>query len=559
MAPTAVVVALLLAQCRRDSPVTVSDADVEKVRADDLAHLAKREIDPAAVHALDGGACKGKGSTQDGVAEDLHGKCIDFGTPWTILPAEDGSHSHTPMTFLPPVSNVRAPAAPEVAQHAAKLRAAVLGMQFPAMCPKQGRGVMYYHTLPQVGFGSVIEYATMHQARALAIQTQFRVGAESSVAWASSWFCGPERSLACYFNMTSCCAPVQTQNGQPLILARRRDPINTAARGFNEYGSMWVYSQLTYLLFENLTPHTRKALAERRATTLATNLRSMSTLLPPRHGVGDAAAGASRPLVIGMHIRRGDSCSNGRYCPKNLTSSYFAAAAQLRATYGANHILLATDDGEAASMCAQRHMGFVCTTQSIERSKFLNGNVAGTAGLIENRVAQHDQKDDPLSGSAVSLDALADIDMLADADMFVLLFRSCFARVAYGLALARNNRPPPVISLEAPWSPSRMGKLAGGKMLGRKMDTACVGKACGGKALRRQRKLGARTGGIPEGGGGGGQNAEAKALRRQRKAAYLAKGVGGKPRNLRKLAEMRRRQQARGDVPAEEASAATWS
>jgi hypothetical protein len=322
---------------------------------------------------------------------------------------------------------------------------------------------------------------------------------------------------------------------------------------------MWVYSQLTYLLFENLTPHTRKALAERRATTLATNLRSMSTLLPPRHGVGDAAAGASRPLVIGMHIRRGDSCSNGRYCPKNLTSSYFAAAAQLRATYGANHILLATDDGEAASMCAQRHMGFVCTTQSIERSKFLNGNVAGTAGLIENRVAQHDQKDDPLSGSAVSLDALADIDMLADADMFVLLFRSCFARVAYGLALARNNRPPPVISLEAPWSPSRMGKLAGGKMLGRKMDTACVGKACGGKALRRQRKLGARAGGIPEGGGGGGQNAEAKALRRQRKAAYLAKGVGGKPRNLRKLAEMRRRQQARGDLPAEEASAATWS
>ena len=32
-----------------------------------------------------------------------------------------------------------------------------------------------------------------------------------------------------------------------------------------------------------------------------------------------------------MHIRRGDSCSKGRYCPANLTSSYFAAAARLRA------------------------------------------------------------------------------------------------------------------------------------------------------------------------------------------------------------------------------------
>ena len=82
----------------------------------------------------------------------------------SIMPAEDGSHNHTPMRFLPPVRNVRTPAAPEVAQHAAKLRAAVFGMQFPAMCPKQGRGVMYYHTLPQVGFGLVIEYATMHQA-----------------------------------------------------------------------------------------------------------------------------------------------------------------------------------------------------------------------------------------------------------------------------------------------------------------------------------------------------------------------------------------------------------
>ena len=54
--------------------VTVSDADEEKVRADDLAPLAKREIDLAAVRALDSGACKGKGSTQDGVAEDLNGK-----------------------------------------------------------------------------------------------------------------------------------------------------------------------------------------------------------------------------------------------------------------------------------------------------------------------------------------------------------------------------------------------------------------------------------------------------------------------------------------------------
>ena len=86
------------------------------------------------------------------------------------------------MRFLPPVRNVRTPAAPEVAQHAAKLRAAVFGMQFPAMCPKQGRGVMYYHTLPQVGFGSVIEYATMHQAHTTFQQGFYEVCHHSQVA-----------------------------------------------------------------------------------------------------------------------------------------------------------------------------------------------------------------------------------------------------------------------------------------------------------------------------------------------------------------------------------------
>lgn len=58
-----------------------------------------------------------------------------------------------------------------------------------------------------------------------------------------------------------------------------------------------------------------------------------------------------------------------------------------------------------------------------------------------------------LSGSAVALDALADIDMLGDCDLFVMLLRSCMARVAYALAMGRQGRPLPIISLEAPWSP----------------------------------------------------------------------------------------------------------
>ena len=58
-------------------------------------------------------------------------------------------------------------------------------------------------------------------------------------------------------------------------------------------------------------------------------------VLPPRSQIRLATL-APRALTIGVHIRRGDSCHMGRYCPANLTSSYFAAAATLRAKYGAN-------------------------------------------------------------------------------------------------------------------------------------------------------------------------------------------------------------------------------
>ena len=142
-------------------------------------------------------------------------------------------------------------------------------------------------------------------------------------------------------------------------------------------------------------------------------------------------------------------CAQGRFCPANLSTSYFAAAARLRETYGATRLLLATDDAHAARLCASGHMGFACVRQPISRRKF---EAAGKQ-LIEDRVAAAGERGE-LSGSAVALDALADLDMLGDCDAFVLVLRSCFSRVAYALALGRRGTPPPLISLEAPWSPN---------------------------------------------------------------------------------------------------------
>ena len=59
-----------------------------------------------------------------------------------------------------------------------------------------------------------------------------------------------------------------------------------------------------------------------------------------------------------------------------------------------------------------------------------------------------------LSGSAVALDALADVDMLASCGMLVVVMRSAISRLAFSLSIARKGRVPPTLSLQWPWGDS---------------------------------------------------------------------------------------------------------
>jgi hypothetical protein len=480
-----------------DAPRAITASALAQFRSADLELLAKREIRARNVRALDGSTCRAK--TEDGVARGYDdGECADLGDSYFNMPALDWSHSHTPLIFFPPRATVVGGIAnPQAIAHALRLRSAVAALQSPGDGQRCRDKAFYMHELPQVGFGSVIEYATMFLGRSLSLGTQFRIGPDSSRAWTSSWFCGDHgRSLGCYFNLSACCAivldPSSVGGRQPLRLPRRRDPINVAARGFNEYGSAWVSAQMTRYLFDRATPSTRAEITKRRQRL------GWPPSGQPAAAIGGGADGADARLVIGMHIRGGDSCLRGRYCPANLTSSYFAAAARLRSLYGANRILLATDNAEAARLCAARVLGFECATQSIERKKF------EASDKIEDRVALHNTG--ALSGSAVALDALADMDMLADCDMFVMLLRSCFARVAYALAMGRKSRPPPIISLEAPWSPFK-GAMKGGKggkggKFGmRKMKMGAMPHPGGGRAARAGKRGMAMRDGSRAGGG----------------------------------------------------------
>ena len=395
--------------------------------ARDETFAGKTSIDTAAMRALDGSSCRAV--TPDGVVSAIPSSpdgrvsagpsaCVDLGIEMTYPGLEN------PLLFLPPASQPHQSATRE---QSAMLRTQLSSQQFPQRCGRAAASTYYVHEVPLVGFGSIIEYSMMFLARSTTLGARLQLGAQSSRGWTSPWFCGEERSLSCYFNASSCCAVV-TLNGRALELPRRRNPLNIGLAGWNSFGSAWLSAELAHFFFERMTPATRREVDRRRQSVL------------PRGG------GTVR--AIGMHVRGGDSCHARRFCAKNLTDTFWAQAARLRDRYGVNTIVLATDDARAAALCESRALGFECRTAPIERGKFESST------FIENRVASH--ASGALSGSAVALDALADIDMLADCSHHVLLLRSAVSRLAFALSLARKGRVAPFISMQWPWSPAHL-------------------------------------------------------------------------------------------------------
>ena len=232
-------------------------AQLNTFRARDAANPAKGGI--TAVRALDGSRCDGASS--DGVSSDGE-RCVDFARSTPLL--TDGSLAHDGFAFLPrgtsrhPISRALRRAA--ALQHD-------LGQLQRSACQSGAQSPYYLHALPQVGFGSVIEYAAMFLGRALYLNAPFFVGADSSRAWTSRWYCGEQRSLACYFNLTECCGVVTVGGGptstcwpSPLCQSAdcmprcRRDPLNVGVAGRGEYGAAWLSAQLLDFLWRRLTP-----------------------------------------------------------------------------------------------------------------------------------------------------------------------------------------------------------------------------------------------------------------------------------------------------------------
>ena len=189
--------------------------------------------------------------------------------------------------------------------------------------------------------------------------------------WTSPWACGQERSLDCYFNASSCCGLLSVGKG-PLQLPRRRNPLNLGLPGFNQFGGAALAGQLAHFFFSRMTPATRAEVDKRR-----------EGVLPRREAVSGHGDG-HRASCIGMHVRGGDACHAHRYCPSNLTATFFAEADRFRRLYGVTRIVLATDSVKAAAACREGVLGFACRTLHMARDKF------DSPTFIEQRVKAHE-------------------------------------------------------------------------------------------------------------------------------------------------------------------------
>ena len=338
--------------------------------------------------ALDGSDCV-QPTTKDGMVRGEGGRCQDLGVS-TLTPALMAAGAEAPLEYLPdPGGDVTR--AQVWAPYAAKLQARLERQQFGGKIAGCGllhappwRAMYYVNTVPLIGFGSVIEYGVLFLARATHLRSQLVFGHGSSRGWTSPWFCSTERSLSCYFNTSSCCGALTLGGGGSgdvagsgdggdggggmlVELSRRRNPISMGLPNFNLFGSTWVSAQLAHFFFSHMTLATRKAVDARRAA-----------VFPRRELV------PGQPRCVGVHIRGGDSCHAGRYCPTNLTASFFGMAARMRERYGTNRLVLATDNERAAALCQKGVLGFDCRTLRMQRNKF------DDPAFIETRVSAHE-------------------------------------------------------------------------------------------------------------------------------------------------------------------------
>jgi hypothetical protein len=151
--------------------------------------------------------------------------------------------------------------------------------------------------------------------------------------------------------------------------------------------------------------------------------------------------------IIGVHVRRGDAChTTGRKnrC-RSFENTYLPHIRTLSEKYGVNRVFLATDDDELLRK--------VKNSPAANEFEFVNvdmdRSIYKASRLIERRTELYTEKSNV--AHEMTLQALTDIFLLAEADAFIGHFLSNLSRLAIELSAAEKGFVPPFISVDGQW------------------------------------------------------------------------------------------------------------
>ena len=151
--------------------------------------------------------------------------------------------------------------------------------------------------------------------------------------------------------------------------------------------------------------------------------------------------------IIGVHVRRGDAChTTGRKnrC-RSFEEMYLPHIRTLSEKYGVNRVFLATDDDV--------FLRNVRNSPAANEFEFVNVNmdrsVYAASRLIERRTELYTEKSNV--AHEMTLQALTDIFLLAEADAFIGHFLSNLSRLAIELSAVEKGFVPPFVSVDGQW------------------------------------------------------------------------------------------------------------
>ena len=282
----------------------------------------------------------------------------------------------------------------------------------------------------QAGFGSNMFELSGLMTQAFEAKVAFVPGRMNFMQF-SNKFCAPEQRLdKCFFEPWTKCTEYNGGEKEEPMRGHDHEGFMHAAPPYEMMGVFWYRA----MFIRYMTRISAKSAA-------AIKLEAIKRQIGYKHP------------IIGVHIRHTDACHTTKRAGRcKRFQAYVDEVQKMRKLYGIDRAFVATDDPEVIkeikAYAAQRQpdkIQFVYVTGT-DREQLAKGSTED----IEVRLRA---KGSTVDAGKMVLDALADMMLLADADVYIGHLQSNLSRLSLLISTLKKKGIPPFISMDGAWCP----------------------------------------------------------------------------------------------------------